>query len=143
MARVGGGIPKWLIHVLRKHEFDEYIPSGERSRKSKRDLLPIRCVDNRSLYVRIASYGAMGLARKGQESILLRLASHRYGMVAAAAAARLVRLRGPPGLEQLVEGIPERIEQRQAESYAAALRLAEMALHDVSNPTATGSEQKG
>jgi hypothetical protein len=126
MATQKGGIPKFLIGIVGRKEFWEYIRSEDRPRHPKSDLLPLREVGNKGLYVRLAAYSAIGAAKLKNRKILLDLAQHYFRLVARAAGIRLIRLNGESALRQLISLLESSFEKGTAESLADAIRYAEM-----------------
>ena len=98
----------------------------ERRSARKSDLLALKTIHNRSLYIRLAAYGAIGCADERDAAYLERLGLHDFQLVARAAALRLVRLFGEAAIQRLADHIDESREKRQAQSLADALRYAEI-----------------
>ncbi len=128
MAEKSKGISKFLLDIMESKEFWEYIPNEERKRLAKKDLLAIRDLSNRALYVRLSGYAMIGTANEENEKQLLGLAHHYYGLVARAAAIRLVRLLGDKALRRLGTMIDESIRSGRSKSLADAIRSAEVEL---------------
>lgn len=128
MAEISRGIPKFLLEIMESKEFWEYIPREERKSLGKKDLLPIRDLSNRALYVRLAGYAMIGAANENSEKQLLELANHYYGLVARTAAIRLVQLLGDRALRKLGAMADESIRSGRAKSLADAIRSAEVEL---------------
>jgi len=128
MAEKSKGIPKFLLDIMESKEFWEYIPNEERKRLAKKDLLAIRDLSNRALYVRLSGYAMIGSANEENEKQLLELAHHYYGLVARAAAIRLVRLLGDKAIRRLGTMIDKSIRSGQSKSLADAIRSAEVEL---------------
>jgi len=133
MEKIGKGIPRFLLDILDRKEFWEYIPREERKSLLKSDLLPIKCLDNRSLYVRLAAYAMIGAAEKRDQEHLVRLAAHEYRLIARAAAIRLVRLSGESALRKLSIKVDDSIQKGKSTSLADALRSAEMELFGIAS----------
>ena len=131
LAKSTKKMPKFLKDILERREFWEYVSHGERRTHKMRDLLPIQSVDNRALYIRLAAFGMIGLAKKEDVEMLLRLTRHSYSLIASAAARHIVDLLGESALRNLSAGIDESIERGRAESLAEALRSAEMELFKI------------
>jgi energy-coupling factor transporter ATP-binding protein EcfA2 len=125
MTELGGPIPAALLRIQTKKAFWE-DPRGQRSRFSPRDLLPLARRDNRALYLRIVAHAIIGAAQKENIDLLKKLAQHTYRMIARAAAIRLTRLAEDDGIRMLQSAITEAIDQRNAGSFAVALRDAEI-----------------
>lgn len=123
------GLPEFLAEILRKTEFWDYIPANERKKRSHRDLLPIRDSRNRGLYVRLAGYSCVGAAGRKDLDHLLKLSQHYFGLLARAAAMRLVRIRNEDALRSLSLMTDDCIEQGTSDSLADSLRYAEMELY--------------
>ena len=126
MEKVAKGIPRFLRDIERREEFWNYIQSSDRLARQKRDLLPIKCVDNRSLYIRLSAYGIIGTAQKKDQEILMRLVGHDYGLIARSAAIRLLRLLGQGAFWKLSTKVNESIQTGKSKSLADALRFAEI-----------------
>jgi hypothetical protein len=73
----------------------------------------------------------LGTATEKDEDLLLKLASHKYALIAQFAAARLVRLKGEPGIDRLSSRIDEHLKDDEAQDLAGAIRVAEMDLYGV------------
>ena len=131
LAKSTKKMPKFLKDISERKEFWEYISRSERRSQKMRDLLSIQSVDNRALYIRLAAFGMIGLAKKEDVELLLRLTRHSYSLIASAAATHIVNLPGESALRTLSAGIDESIERGRAESLAAALRSAEMELFKI------------
>lgn len=126
MEEFGDGLPVFLKRLLEKREFWEYLMPPERRTAKHSDLLALKTIYNRSLYIRLAAYGAIGCADEQDAAYLERLGLHDFQLVARAAALRLVRLFGESAVQRLADHIDESREKRQAESLADALRYAEI-----------------
>jgi len=126
MAKVGKGIPKFLLDIMDRKEFWEYITEKERANLPTRELLPVRYFRNRSLYIRLSAHGIIGTAKEKDQERLVELATHGYGLIARAAAVRLVHLLGEQALRKLSAKVDERIQKGQSESFADAIRSAEI-----------------
>ncbi len=127
MEKASSGIPRFLAEIARRAEFWEYFGRDERSARNKRDLLPIMCSENRALYIRLVAHAVIGLARKKDADVLVKLAAHGFGLIAREAATRLVRLLGKKAFPRLLAQVDDALRQGNAADYAAALRSAEMA----------------
>lgn len=127
------GIPKFLIDVLSRREFWEYLIRVERIKLSDRDLLPIKCVENRALYIRLTAYVIISTAEKKDEKHLLRLVNHEYSLLARAATIRLVRLFGENAIRKLSTKVDDSIKTGKATSLAESLRSAEIELYEIAN----------
>ena len=121
-----GGIPKFLVRILGRKEFWEYIPAKDRPRHRKSELLPLKDSGNKGLYVRLSAYSAIGAAKVKDKTILLDLVQHYFGLLARAAAIRLIRLSGESALHQLINLTESSFERDSAESLADSIRYAEM-----------------
>ena len=71
-------VKKILVDIASRKEFWDYISAKERGKYSSKDLLPIKSVENRSLYIRLAAYGMIGVAKKEDKDLLLKLTEHSY-----------------------------------------------------------------
>jgi hypothetical protein len=120
------GCPRFLTGLAQKAEFWEYFPARERATQARRSLLPIKCVDNRALYVRLVAHGLIGTVRVGQEDDLVALAGHNYRLIASGAAIRLVRLGGDGAFRKLSARVDAVLQEGRAGIFAVALRAAEM-----------------
>jgi hypothetical protein len=121
------GIPNFLLDIARTQEFwGGYIHSSERKDMPKEKLLPLNNFENRTFFIRLAAYAMIGAATEKDEELLAKLASHKYGLVAQFAAARLVRLTGERGLDRLSSRIDENLKEDEAQDLAGALRAGEM-----------------
>jgi hypothetical protein len=130
MAEVQRGIPDFLLDIINKREFWNYDPDEH---LDARERLQLRSSDNRSLYIRIAAYAAVGCAVGSDVDYLLRLATHDYTLIARAAAIRLVHVLGETALKRLSSTIKDDMTERQRKSLAGAIRLAEIEYYGVAN----------
>lgn len=126
MEKVAKGIPRFLRDIERREEFWNYIQRADRLTKQKKDLLPIKCVANRPLYIRLAAYSIIGAAEKKDQEVLMRLVGHDYGLIARSAAIRLVHLLGQSAFWKLSTKVDESIKTGRSGSFADALRFAEI-----------------
>jgi hypothetical protein len=129
LQTVATGVPDFLLDIQARAEFWQYMLADERRPSRRNELLPIGSVENRALYVRLAAYGMIGSATEGDEDLLIKLASHDYGLIARDAAIRLVRLRGEGALRLLSERIDETVGSGTSRTLAEALRACEIELH--------------
>lgn len=118
--------PAFLIRILETKEFWEYIPEKDRPRHSESELLSLKVSRNKGLYVRLAAYSAIGATKMNDTRILLDLVQHQFGLIARAAAIRLIRLRGEDALHQLISLIQTSFQAGTAQSLANSIRYAEM-----------------
>jgi hypothetical protein len=81
------------------------------------------------LYVRLAGYSSVGAAGQKELDHLLKLSQHYFGLLARAAAMRLVRIRNEDGLRRLSLITDDCIEQGTSDSLADSIRYAEMELY--------------
>lgn len=88
MTDLGGPVPAELLRIYRKKGFWE-DSRNERSKFSRKDLLPLKESGNRALYLRVVSHAMIGAAGRDNLDLLQRLAQHNYRMIARAAAIRL------------------------------------------------------
>jgi hypothetical protein len=114
MAEVQQGVPDFLLDIIRRREFRNYDPDEE---VDARERLQLGSAENRSLYIRLAAYAAIGSAASQD--------------VARAAAIRLVQLLGGSALMRLSSAIRGDLGDRQADSLAGAIRFAEVEHYDV------------
>lgn len=131
LENIATGIPQFLTEILGKKEFWEYMHSEERTDGSGKNLLPIKDRDNRSLYIRLAAYSMIGVAKEQDQEQLLALVSHQYGLIARTAAVRLVHLIKERALDLLSSQIDDLIQKGQSTSLAEALRAAELEVYDI------------
>jgi len=124
-------MPVFLGDIATKKEFWDYMSREERGKYSSKDLLSIKSLENRSLYVRLAAYGMIGAAKKEDHDLLMKLTDHSYSLIATAAAIRLTRVLGKGALETLVTKVDESIQSGYSESLAVVLRSAEMELFGI------------
>jgi hypothetical protein len=125
MTELGGQVPVALLRIQGKKAFWE-DPRGEWRRFLRSDLLPLTYQNNRALYLRMVAHAMIGAARRENADLLKKLAQHGYRMIARAAAIRLTRLAEDVGVRMLQSAATEAIEQGNAESFAVALRDAEI-----------------
>lgn len=130
MASVQPGVPDFLLNIARKGEFWDY--AGDQ-KPGKEDRLGLGSPDNRSLYVRLAAYCAIGSAGAKDVELLVDLTTHNYTLIARAAAIRLVHLFGEDAFKKLSSAIGGGISERQGESLAGAIRFAEIEQYGVAN----------
>lgn len=123
------GLPEFLSQILRKTEFWEYIPANERKKRLQRDLLPIRDPGNKGFYVRLAGYSSIGAAGRKDLDHLLKLSQHYCGLLARAAAMRLVRISNEDALRRLSLMTDDCIDEGTSDSLAESIRYAEMELY--------------
>jgi hypothetical protein len=131
MERASTGIPKFLNDMILRREFWKYVRPEDRSKSSRKDLLPIKDFLNRGLFVRLVGYGITGSATMSDSDVLVRLSGHSYGFLAPAAATRLAELLHNDVLNLLTKVIEMRVQQGNVESFANALRFAETRVFDV------------
>jgi len=133
LQKTADRVPDYLLDIERRKEFWEYVLSEDRVAWRAKDLLPIKSVDNRALYIRLAAYGMIGSAKDGDQDLLVRLTGHDYGLLARDAAIRLVRLDGESALRLLAAKVDDSIRQGQSASLANALRSAEIEFFGVAS----------
>lgn len=126
MEKLTEQIPEFLLDIERRREFWEYIPPENRANLTEDDLLPIKDLSNRALYVRLAACMMIGAAGKEDQEYLVRLSTHEYEAIARPAAIRLVRLFGEDALRKLSSKVDDAIQNNRASSVAGALRSAEI-----------------
>ena len=131
LAKSTEKMPKLLKDISQRIEFWEYISRGERRTRPAKDLLPIQSIDNRALYIRLAAFGIIGMAKEEDLELLTKLTTHSYSLIARAAAGRIVNLVGQDALSALSNGIDESLQIGRAESLAEALRFGEMELFSI------------
>jgi conflict system STAND superfamily ATPase len=124
VERSNRGTPKFLGEVIDRREFWNYLPAEERRKAPATDLLPIKNVLNRALFVRLVGCGLIGAATFAEPQILVRLSCHSYGFLARLAATRLADLHQQGTLNLLSEVIEARLQQPNVEAFSNALRLA-------------------
>lgn len=120
------GVPKFLREITKRKEFWEYYDTRDRETAPDKDLLPLRHADNRALFIRLAGFGLIGAAGKGNEELLMDLATHEYGLIARAAAVKMVRLFGEHALHKLSKRIEKVLSEGHPQPFAEALRCAEI-----------------
>jgi hypothetical protein len=125
MAELGGRLPGEFLRVHKKKGFWE-DSRNRRSKFSRKDLLPLKHLDNRTLYLRLVAHAMIGAARRNDLDILKRLAQHDYRMIARAAAIRLARVAGDAGIRVLQSAVDAAIEHGNAKSFGLAVRDAEI-----------------
>lgn len=130
MAAVQPQVPDDLLKVLKREEFWGR-ELGEKLKASER--LPLDSPENRALYIRLAAYALIGSAGIDDVDNLLRLARHSYGLIARAAAIRLVDLLGADALKRLSMTIQTSVSEREGKSLASAIRFAEIEHYSVAN----------
>jgi hypothetical protein len=123
MMAVQNRVPEFLLGVIQKAEF--WVYSGEPNAKME-DRLGLGSADNRALYIRIAGYATIGAAGSKDIDVLFRLVMHEYGLVARAAVIRLTDILGPSAFKQVVALQKASLSEREARSFAGALRDAEI-----------------
>jgi hypothetical protein len=133
LGKAAEGVPRFLRDILEKREFGEYIPANERAKHPKSELLALKSMENKALYVRLAAYSAIGSATLKDAETLLHLTQHNFGLIARAAAVRLARLKGQDSLRELSAFVGNRTEEGAVESLAYALRSAEMQVFGLIN----------
>lgn len=109
MTELSGQPPVALLRICTRKAFWE-DPRGERSRFSRKDLLPLRVENNRALYLRLVAYAIIGAAKMENSALLVKLAQHEYRMIARAAAIRLVQLAGDAGIRMLQSATTEAVK---------------------------------
>ena len=125
MTDLGRSLPIELLRISRKKGFWE-DSRNERSKFSRKDLLTLKHLDNRALYLRIVAHAMIGAARQGDLDLLQRLTQHNYRMIARAAAIRLARLAGDAGIKMLQSTVAAAIERGNGEPFGLAVRDAEI-----------------
>ncbi|MDD1757106.1 MAG: DUF4062 domain-containing protein [Methanotrichaceae archaeon] len=133
MERIAKRIPGFLRKLVGRKEFWEYVSNDDRPKLPRTDLLPLRLSENRRLFIRLAAYGMIGAATKEDKELLTKLATHNYGLIARAAAIRLVRLLGDKALRELSAKVEESIQKGESKSLADALRSAEIEFFSVAS----------
>lgn len=123
MMALRTGVPEFLHAIMRKREFWDYTGEDDADPEMR---LGLRSVENRALYIRIAGYAAVGAAADDETEVLLSLATHSYGLIARAAIIRLIRASGAGAFKLLMSKMNGSIPERRAESFAGALRDAEI-----------------
>jgi hypothetical protein len=131
MSKIGVGIPPFLQTIANTTEFWSHVRGQHRRDGSKQMLLPIVNPQNRPLFIRLAGYGILGAAKKEDQELLLRLATHEYGLIARAAAKRLVCFFGLEVFKLLSSGIEESIRSNKTDSISEALVAAELEAYGI------------
>jgi hypothetical protein len=126
MSKNAAGLSDFLISISSTPEFWESKHGEERKKTNRADLLPLKNLSNRPLYVRLAAYAMIGSSAKSDEPLLLRLAMHPYGLIARSAARRLVKFSGNALFGALTALIVDRISSGKTGSISAALVQAEL-----------------
>jgi hypothetical protein len=129
LAIIAKKVPTFLMNIVNREEFWSYIPSSNRAKRKRTELLPIKDNTNRSLYVRLAAYAVIGSAQKDDQNLLINLTAHEYGLIARTAAVRLVNLLEEDALRNISENIEISLRNDKAASIATALRYAEIQLY--------------
>jgi len=124
-TELGERLPGELLRVVKKKSFWE-DPRNGRSKFSRKDLLPLKHLDNRTLYLRLVAHAMIGAARRNNLDILKRLAQHDYRMIARAAAIRIARVAGDSGIRILQTSVDAAIEHGNGEVFGLAVRDAEI-----------------
>jgi hypothetical protein len=133
MANIVKGIPKYLLDIMEKKEFWEYISGEDRKGMQKSSLLEVKNLFNRALFIRLTGYAMIGAANYENEEHLKELAVHGYGLIARAAAIRLVQLLGEDAIRKLNTKIDDSIQKGKSDSLAYALRYAEIEFYGVAS----------
>jgi hypothetical protein len=131
MSEIGVGIPPFLETIANTTEFWSHVRGQHRRDSSKEMLLPIVNPQNRPLFIRLAGYGLLGAAKKEDRELLLRLATHEYGLIARAAAKQLVSFFGSEVFKLLSAGIEESIRSNRTDSISEALVAAELEAYGI------------
>ena len=131
MSQIGVGIPPFLETIANTTEFWSHVRGQHRRDSSKEMLLPIVNPQNRPLFIRLAGYGLLGAAKKEDQELLLRLSTHEYGLIARAAAKRLVCFFGSEVFKLLSAGIEESIRSNRTDSISEALVAAELEAYGI------------
>lgn len=135
------GIPSFLLNIAKTEEFWTYVEKKDKRGSTERIFLPIKNPGNRPLFIRLAGYALLGFATKADTDLLLRLATHEYGLIARSAAKRLVGFFGTEALAMLTSRIDEGIQEEKTKSIANAIAAAEMEIFAVI-PQETDSNRK-
>ena len=130
MMAVASGVPEFLQDLMKKREFWEY---RDKDSFTSGELLGLKAVENRALYIRIAAYAAIGAARNTDLEALFGLMVHPYGLIARAAVIRLVRMLGASAFKQMFERMKGGLPETKAASFAESLRDAEIEHYSVAN----------
>ena len=133
MSESPTGVPKDLLTIVDKREFSEYVLPEEREKLLPKEMLPLRETANRALYVRLVAYAAIGRSNEKDEKLLLELAGHSYGLIARAAAVRLVHLFSERALRKLIATTKDCMRKGRSEALATSLRSAEIELFGVAS----------
>lgn len=124
-------LPKFLHKIGEKEEFWRYIHSEDRDKFMKRDLLPLKYVGNRRLYIRLVAYAMIGAARIEDQDLLIKLSTHNYGLIARTAAVKLTRVLSESALRKLSAAADDAITRGASKLLAESLRSAEIDLYGV------------
>lgn len=130
MTEVQAGVPVFLMDIINRKEFWTYDPDVT---LDTQEQLQLGSSENRSLYIRLAAYAAIGSAAGKDVEWLLRFTTHDYTLIARAAAVRLVHLLGESALRRLRSAIKGDISERPGKSLAGAIRFAEVEKYGVAN----------
>jgi len=133
IANIVNGIPGFLVDIMEKEEFWHYISADWRAGMLGEELLQVRDLSNRSLFVRLAAYAMIGAADLENQEHLIRLALHEYGLIARAAAIRLVRMVRENAIRKMSTKIDDSIQGGQSRSLAEALRYAEIEFYGIAS----------
>lgn len=125
MAELQAGIPPALRRIASKKMFWK-DPRREGARFSHRDQLPLKQQGNRGLYLTLVAHALIGATKTEDSDVLRNLARHDFRLVARAAAVRLSRLAGDAGIKMLQTDVKQVIEGGNPETFALALRAAEI-----------------
>ncbi|TRZ76180.1 MAG: hypothetical protein D4R93_03720, partial [Deltaproteobacteria bacterium] len=128
IRKIAKEIPKFLLGMVKKKEFwGEYFHKDSRD-EYKNDILPLKSVTNRRLYIRLVAYSMIGASTEKDQELLIRLTLHNYSLIAAFSAMRLVEIIGEPVLSRLSAKVDDSVKKREVMSLVEALRMAEMQL---------------
>lgn len=131
MSSICHSVPDYLSAAISTAEFWGGMHGVDRKKAKGSDLLPIKNTINRPLYIRLVAYAAVGSAGKPDEQLLTRLVTHPYGLIARAAAGRLVMLFGDAVLPMLSTLIAERMAAGKTGPISDGLVQAEMEYYEL------------
>jgi hypothetical protein len=123
MRFLNSSLPAELLRIYERNEF--WGDPRAKSLSARRSKLPLKNIDNRSLYVRVVANALIGSAGLDNLRLLQALSRHEYRLVARAAAVRLAQF-GDDGMAMLQSAVSGAIEHQVAENFGAAVRDAEI-----------------
>lgn len=133
MAEIESSVPIFLSTIIGKREFWEYLSAEYRTKAQREDLLPLKNIGNRPLYIRLAGYAAVGISGEKDAETLEKLVNHNYKLIARAAALKLIHVLGEGTFKKLTAAIKESLSRGAAESLADAIRHSEIELYSLAH----------